>query len=321
MKRSAFSKIGFSLLLIMMQVMISCNGDGSEATSAAIRFVSVEDSKETTRATQVTSIPSFGMSCSVYSSSATYSTAALGNFFFNKEIVNNTDTEYIWPGSGKKCSFYGYYPYGNSYVSLKSTTSSTGKPEYSLSVPADISQQVDFCVAEVTDMAGNYNSTVTLPFKHVCSSISFKVKNTGVETITLKSISFYGVKLSGTYKDGTWTLSGSASTSSSNTMTISPNKTIAGGGTLDVSGTSDNIIIIPQTISSGVEIFDVLATVNGADKHFTYSLPGAVAWEKGVKYTYTISISNDMSVDLSTIEDWEGSVFNGTNDIYIDNWN
>ena len=306
----------------VLAVLVSCDNEDkvAEESSVAMSFVCEDNWQSETRAAIATSIPTFGLSCSVYPSSGSASSAALGNYFFNIQLSNNTTTDYLWPGSAYKCSFYGYYPYGSSYVSLNSTKSSTGAPSYSLTVPADISKQVDFCVSEVKDVAGNYQKTVSLPFSHVCSSLSFKVKNAGVDAITLKSIKFYGVKLTGTYSGGAWSTSGSASTSSSNAMEITTNTAIAGGATIDVAGSSNNIIIIPQTIASGTEILDVLVTINGEDKHYYYNIPGALAWEKGVKYSYTISISNDISLETSSIEDWEGSVFNGENDIKIDGW-
>ena len=254
-------------------------------------FIGEDTLRSETRATTTTSIPSFGLSCSVYSSSGSASSAALGNYFFNKKLSNNTTTSYLWPGSARKCSFYGYYPYGSSYVSLNSTTSSKGAPSYSLTVPADISKQVDFCVAEVKDVAGNYQKKVSLPFSHVCSSLSLKVKNTGNTSATLKSVSFYGVKLKGTYSNGKWTTSGSASTSSSNAMKIALNKSVNSNATVDVSGTSNKIIVIPQTIAAGTEIFDVLFTINGEDHHFCYKLTSALTLNKGTQYTYTLNIN------------------------------
>ena len=306
----------------VLAVLVSCDNEDkvAEESSVAMSFVCEDNWQSETRAAIATSIPTFGLSCSVYPSSGSASSAALGNYFFNIQLSNNITTDYLWPGSAYKCSFYGYYPYGSSYVTLNSTTSSTGAPSYSLTVPADISKQVDFCVSEVKDVAGNYQKTVSLPFSHVCSSLSFKVKNAGVDAITLKSIKFYGVKLTGTYSGGAWSTSGSASTSSSNAMEITTNTAIAGGATIDVAGSSNNIIIIPQAIASGTEILDVLVTINGEDKHYYYNIPGALAWEKGVKYSYTINISNDISLETSSIEDWEGSVFNGENDIKIDGW-
>ena len=278
-------------------ILTSCESENkddfveSNPPSSFMSFVCEDTLRSETRAATTTSIPSFGLSCSVYSSSGSASSAALGNYFFNKQLSNNTTTSYLWPGSSNKCSFYGYYPYGSNYVSLNSTTSSKGAPSYSLTVPADISRQVDFCVAEVKDVAGNYQKKVTLPFSHVCSSLSLKVKNTGNTAATLKSVSFYGVKLKGTYSNGTWTTSGSASTSSSNAMKIALNTSVNSNATVDVSGTSNKIIVIPQTIAAGTEIFDVLFTINGEDKHFYYSLTSALTLNKGTQYTYTLNIN------------------------------
>ena len=278
-------------------ILTSCESENkddfveNDPPSSFMSFVCEDTLRSETRAATTTSIPSFGLSCSVYSSSGSASTAALGNYFFNKQLSNNTTTSYLWPGSSNKCSFYGYYPYGNSYVTLNSTTSSKGAPSYSLTVPADISKQVDFCVAEVKDVAGNYQKTVSLPFSHVCSSLSLKVKNTGSTAATLKSVSFYGIKLAGTYSNGAWTTSGSASTSSSNAMKIALNTSVNSNATVDVSGTSNKIIVIPQTIAAGTEIFDVLFTVNGEDKHFCYSLTDALTLNKGTQYTYTLNVN------------------------------
>ena len=289
-------------------ILTSCESENKDdfvennPPSSFMSFIGEDTLRSETRAVTATSIPSFGLSCSVYSSSGSASSAALGNYFFNKQLSNNTTTDYLWPGSSYKCSFYGYYPYGSSYVTLNSTASSTGAPSYSLTVPASISQQVDFCVAEVKDVAGNYQKTVSLPFSHVCSSLSLKVKNTGNTTVTLKSVSFYGVKLTGTYTGGVWTTSGSASTSSSNAMKIACYTSVESNATVDVSGTSNKIIVIPQTIAAGTEIFDVLVTINGEDKHFCYSLTDALTLNKGTQYTYTLNVNAYIPAEKTPVD-------------------
>ena len=286
-------KISKFCMLVAMLTAMSCSDDDNTVVPGSSVMMSFcgEDIQKDTRASFTTSMTSFGLSCSVYSSSATASSAAFGNYFLNKEISNYATTEYFWPGSGKKCSFYAYYPCGNSNIILNSTTSSTGSPTYALTIPTDITKQVDFCVAEVKDVAGDYERTVTLPFSHACASISFKIKNTGTEAFTLKSVSFYGVKQSGRYSNGIWSTSGNASTSTSNAMTITSNTSIDGGATLDVSGATNKIIVIPQTIAAETEIFDVLVDYNGEEKHYTYSLSEAFTIEKGSGYTYTLSIN------------------------------
>lgn len=281
----------FSMLVTIFVTLASCGNDEFDApsSSVAMSFMS-EDVEAATRAAFVTSMSSFGLSCSKYSTSGSSASAAFGNYFINEEISNKAATKYFWPGSNYKCSFYAYYPYGDPNIQLKSTTSSTGAPTYSLTVPKDISKQVDFCVAEVKDVAGNYEKKVTLPFSHACSSLSIKVKNTGTDAFMLESVTFYGVKLSGTYSDGTWNTSGDASTASSNAMTITSNTSIEGGETLDVSGTSNKIIVIPQTIAADTEILDVLVTYQGEKKHYYYKLSEALTMEKGTQYSYSLHI-------------------------------
>ena len=248
-----------------------------------------EDVEAATRAAFVTSMSSFGLSCSKYSSSGSSASAAFGNYFLNEEISNNSSTKYYWPGSDYKCSFYAYYPYGDPNIKLESTTSSTGAPTYSLTVPTDISKQVDFCVAEVKDVAGNYEKKVTLPFFHACSSVSIKVENTGFYGLTLKSVKFYGVKLSGVYSGGTWSTLGNASTSTSNAMTVPLPRSIMGGVTFELTGSSNKIIVIPQTIAADTEILDVLLEYEGEDKHYSYKLSEALTMKKGTEYSFTLS--------------------------------
>ena len=248
-----------------------------------------EDVEAATRAAFVTSMSSFGLSCSKYSSSGSSASAAFGNYFYDQEISNNAATKYYWPGSDYKCSFYAYYPYGDPNIKLESTTSSTGAPTYSLTVPTDISKQVDFCVAEVKDVAGNYEKKVTLPFSHACSSVSIKVENTGFYGLTLKSVKFYGVKLSGVYSGGTWSTLGNASTSTSNAMTVPLPRFIGGGETFELTGSSNKIIVIPQTIAADTEILDVLLEYEGEDKHYSYKLSDALTMKKGTEYSFTLS--------------------------------
>ena len=82
-------------------------------------------------------------------------------------------------------------------------------------------------------------------------------------------------------------------------MNISLNTSVESNATVDVSGTSNKIIVIPQTIAAGTEIFDVLFTVNGEDKHFCYSLTDALTLNKGTQYTYTLNINLKSASNLN----------------------
>ena len=275
-----------------------------------------------TKAVETASISTFKVSGSVYTGS--YGDATLGNYFFDEVMESGAKTGYLWPGSGKKLSFYAYCPYSSSAVTLLSTTSTKGAPSYKVSVPADVASQVDICVAEVTDVAGDYNATVNLPFQHVMSAIAFNVKNETTTDITVKDISVYGVKGEGTY-NGTWTLSGAASSSSSGVYTITPAVAVAAGATVNCSGTDKIMFVIPQTVTSGTEFVSCTVSASGVERRFVFNTGSDNALEKGKKYTYTISFTEaepSMSIDgwemalisdASLIaEDWKQSDVNSS---------
>ena len=69
----------------VLAVLVSCDNEDkvAEESSVAMSFVCEDNWQSETRAAIATSIPSFGLSCSYYSSSGSASSAALGNYFFN----------------------------------------------------------------------------------------------------------------------------------------------------------------------------------------------------------------------------------------------
>ena len=95
-------------------ILTSCESENKDdfvennPPSSFMSFIGEDTLRSETRAVTATSIPSFGLSCSVYSSSGSASSAALGNYFFNKQLSNNTTTSYLWPGSSYKSSFYNH---------------------------------------------------------------------------------------------------------------------------------------------------------------------------------------------------------------------
>ena len=85
-------------------------------------------------------------------------------------------------------------------------------------------------------------------------------------------------------------------------MKIALNTSVNSNATVDVSGTSNKIIVIPQTIAAGTEIFDVLFTVNGEDKHFCYSLTSALTLNKGTQYTYTLNVNANPPAESTAVD-------------------
>lgn len=305
-----------AVFMVTVIIMCSCSSDMEESTARDeakhyISFTPMEiGTRSMTRGTQTTlsTLTSYGVSCSTYASDESYTSAESGSYFYNKEIDASTgETGYLWPGADRKVSFFAYAPYGNSALTI-SSANTIGRPTYTYTVPASISSQVDFITAEVLDHVGGLiTDPVTLSFSHRCTDIKLSVYNRGEESITIHSISVYGVKYTGYYSTG-WSLDDAVSTSSSHAFTLTPaSGTVAAKATVDMTGTVNHIIMLPQTVAGGTDFIAVDATIGGERKTLGYTLPEDLTLEEGKSYTMTISFGPQyIDVDTSSdIEDWE----------------
>ena len=261
------------------------------------------DGKTVTRGSKVTSISSFGVSASVYDKDAAggYSSAGCGSYFFNIPAVNGTPTEYFWPTSAYKLSFFAYYPYGNANFTIQGNGSSLGAPTYAYTVPSAIGSQLDIMTGQNVNILGGGSSPVDLTMKHRCSAINFSVTNNRSSSITLNSVSIEGVKYSGTLNEETWTLTSAVNSSSSNPFTLSYGSSIAAGATANVTETTNIFLMLPQTLPATAKIKLVVdneeleATITGT-------------WVAGRQYNYSLTIKNNVIVvvdEESDIEDWK----------------
>ena len=268
-----------------------------------------------TRGAQVSSISNFGVSASVYDKDAVggYTSAGCGSYFFNEQIQTATGrSNYFWPGSSYKVSFYAYLPYGNSALSLSSPKTKTGFPVYSYTVPTAASEQLDVMTAKVLDMAGTATTTpVMLTFEHKLADIRFKVTNQHpTDALTVSSIQVCSMKYTGTLENDTWTLTGSANSPSSSPFTFTPSQSVAAGATTDITGTANHFMVLPQTVASGTTIFVVKTTEYGSERTYTHVLTSDFTFEKAKSYTFTLILGDaQLIVDPETdINDWESTV-------------
>ncbi len=255
-------------------------------------------------------ITSYGVSASIYPAANSYTSVGCGTYWFNEEIMAASgESDHYWPGSTYKVSFFAYAPYGATGLSLGSKND-LGYPRYTYAVPSAIASQSDFITADVLDHSGTGITTpVPLTFHHRCADIRFMVYNRGESAITIHSIGLYGVKYTGTYCESSspkWTLSGSANSTSANPFLLSLGTSVAGGATIDATGTTNHFIMLPQTVASGTQIYDVDATVNGNRQHYYHTLPSAFEIQAGKVYTVTLTLGElTMEVDTDTdIQDW-----------------
>lgn len=297
------------ILLVCMLLMISCTGSDEPVISPDVISYQVETEGSHTRGAQATTsalASGFGVSAAVYPTAGTYTGYGCGSFFYNVSARPNTATGYYWPPADKKASFYAYYPYGNAALTLQSTANTLGVPTYAYTVPEAVASQVDVMTAQVTDHACGPQDALALTFGHRCSDIRFSVHNQSHLDMTLKSISIYGVKYSGTLTGNIWTLTGSANSSSSHPFTLTLNRTITAGATVDVTGTSNHFFMIPQTIASGTALFVIKTMEYGAERTYTHTLSSNYTWEAGNAYTYSLTLGDGEMIVYGdvTVSNW-----------------
>jgi hypothetical protein len=249
-----------------------------------------------TRGAKVTTvgISSMGVSASVYGSSSSYTSAGCGSYFYKESVSSGTPTRFYWPTSDYKISFFGYYPYNNAAFTVQSSASTTGTPTYSYTVPSAIASQQDIMTGQVVDRLGGSASAVNITLSHRCAAIRFSITNDRSEAITMNTISIEGVKYTGTFNENTWTLGDAVNSSLSNPFTLSYGSSIAAGATVDVTGTTNIFLMLPQTLPATASLKVVVD-----DEEFETELAGT--WQAGKEYIYSVTI-NDNAIDLSMVD-------------------
>lgn len=316
--KQVYQKITTLFVVVGLTMVFSCTEDiggslNNNTSNDLLTFCTTENSASTrtdkypftrgVRATTSTLNAGFGVSCSVYPSSGTYTECAHGSYFYKLMAIPNSPTPYFWPTEDYKISFYAYYPHGNATFTVQSPETATGSPTYAYTVPSDIDSQIDIMTAERTDVSCTTHPIVELSFSHRLSDIRFSCSNVGAESITLKNISINGVKYSGTLTGSTWTISNNVNSSSVNPFSLSVERTLSPNETVDVTGTTKHFIMLPQTISSGTQLFDIYATVAGETGHYYYTLTSDLVLEAGKSYGFTLKLSDLLEVEAS-VRDW-----------------
>ena len=275
-----------------------------------------ESQKDITRAAMATTSDittnGFGVSASIYAADGSYTTAGSGSYFHNIHAYPEVAMDYFWPAGNHRMSFFAYYPYGNAALTLSSAPTHAGYPVYSYTVPQSVTAQTDFMTADVLNITATPTDTpVPLTFQHQCTDIRFSVTNQHPEnTITVKSITLVGMKYAGTSEGGTWTLTGSANTTESHPFTFTANTDIDAEETVDVTGTTNHFIVLPQTIAAATTFLVVKTTEYGAERTYTHVLPENLTLEKAKSYTFHLTLGDgELIVDPDTdVNDWDAVV-------------
>lgn len=306
----------YLFLFAALTLLTSCNNymDDRNDDSDDNKYITFKTDgflEATTRGASLSAenMSSFGMTAAIYPAADSYTTAACGSYFQNVQVTTVSGTcGYYWPGNDYKLSFYAYAPYNAVTVGSAETT---GHPIYTYTVPSTVSLQADFVTASVTDHAGTKTDTpVALTFSHKCAALRFHITNDNSNAVTITSIGVYGVKYSGTYKEDRtpkWVLSGSTNTTVSHPFLLTLNTSLAAGAETDIAGASNQFVILPQTVTSGTDLFILQTVEDGISRTYTYTLTSDLTLAQGTFFTYNITIKDkNMIVDTSSdIGDWD----------------
>lgn len=244
------------------------------------------------------SIESFGVSAAIYPADNGYSTAGCGSYFRNVEVeTNDGSINYLWPSSEYRLSFYAYTPYGAATLSSAETV---GKMRYTYTVPDAVANHVDLMTAEVLDMTCPSTDPVALTFTHVLSDFKFRLENSTNQDVTVHSITVMNFDYIGTLNGDTWTTTGV-----SKNFALDIEQNLASGSSLDLTGTNNHFLLLPQTIASGKRLLDLYVTSGGESRHFYSDLTQNFVAEVGKSYQFTLRLSSNLEVSQGTdIADW-----------------
>lgn len=249
---------------------------------------------------------------SAFSVSAFYyrggESVAAPSLFFKENVTKQTDgawatgTIYYWPtAEGSQLAFLGVSPSDiaadSSYgVELDAVSESDFSLTYT--APAEAENQPDLMVA-VAPMQNGHNQPgykVPMQFSHILSQVSFVV-GAEMPNGTINSITLDGVASSGTYNDGSWTLTDGAVSSYTVAVDASVSASTAPG--TGINKVEQTLMMIPQTLSADGKLTVAFTKEGDAEPTvLTASLAGA-AWDMGGSTVYRINIKSDYTLEFA----------------------
>ena len=174
---------------------------------------------------------------------------------------------------------------------------------FDYTVPTDAANQPDLLVAENLGIAGNYEESVPLDFKHVLAAVNIKV-GSDVATGTIKSIQFKGV-----YNKGTYLLDERQWVNRTIEDNVVFNVPLPEGGVAITKGEGEGIAVsttsfmmIPQQLATGAEVeIKFYDTSLSKDVTLRASIQGDV-WAMNTTTNYLININGDYGLEIIPLD-------------------
>lgn len=250
-----------------------------------------------TRSVPVTSLSTYG-SFHVLAYWKKDGTSA-GGFYMDEDVTEqgsniwSSERTYYWPGSGHTFQFYAWAPVDATDLSTPQSPTVT---TLGYIVPEDVSNQKDILVATTAETAGDYNATLPLSFRHICTAVKFTT-GSQMQPGTIKSVALKGVRNSGTYDmaNDSWALDAVTADFSQALGRSMDGSETAGSEVTTEKGT---FMMLPQTLPDGAMIEVVFTdAVTGSERTFTASVAGT-EWPQGKTVIYRLSISPEYEFRL-----------------------
>ncbi len=209
----------------------------------------------------------------------------------NGSNIWNTDKTYYWPGADHSFRFYAWAPTDAAGLALPTSPQSM---QMSYTVPADVAAQKDIVTAVTDEIAGNYNASVPLSFRHICTAVRFVVGE--IQAGTVKRVALKGVRNAGTYDmaAASWTLAETTADYSQTLDKAMSGTEAAGTAITTAEGT---FMMLPQTLPSGAEVEVVFSPTVGEERTLTATI-GGTAWPMGNTVTYRLTITPEYELEF-----------------------
>lgn len=261
------------------------------------------DHQPSTRGTQVTAagdIEAFGVSAYtdkdaapdvMYSVKATRNTAS-------SSTVWTTAEPYYWP-TGKTLSFYAWYPYASSNLTV-SDKQQAGPPIFTYEVPTGVNEQEDLMGASSSGSYATGNPAVSIQLRHLLTAVKFKASADmpacSIKTITLKNVKYKGSRTFQTLQ-GSNDVDGFNETTDTKDFILDVNQELNGYGEATLTDEGKTFFMMPQELGDDA-CLEVLVIMNSMEQTLTAKLKditadaaGSSSWKAGKTVTYKLSHS------------------------------
>jgi hypothetical protein len=306
------------LLLCTIALLSACIVDVTEPEvpynpASPVRFVTTDISTRGAIVDTLSEMTTMGVFCSWTNTTDWTSSATLGKMFNQK--LNYTAGEWEYPAGqdvywgatslAERFTFFAYAPFGSGAydassnpsgngLTVNGSTSSTGIPTLTYTVPTKVENQPDLMVAVPNKNMRPTGKPVSLEMNHALTCVAFQIAGDG-DKVT--GIAITGVSVKGNLAvDGetvTWSgLEAATTTDFSASLNYDAGQTyyttsetmstnlIAGNGYL---------MMIPQTLTSDAKV--VVTMSDGSTKELAL---GTATWTAGQRITYNITIKTDL---------------------------